>query len=143
MLANNVKNVTRTSSIRHGQQAAAESSAREKNEGHSLARTLFARESASLRLPVFRVWRHHRTAPSQLASSRRRRCAVAVSSRPFIALHHYTHSPYIPVETRGMPVRLRLQRFGRTHSPFYRMVAADSRAPRDGKFLEIVRMIND
>ena len=40
-----------------------------------------------------------------------------------------------------MPVRLRLQRFGRTHSPFYRMVAADSRAPRDGKFLEIVRMI--
>jgi small subunit ribosomal protein S16 len=37
-----------------------------------------------------------------------------------------------------MVVRLRLQRFGRTHSPFYRMVAADSRAPRDGKFLEIV-----
>jgi small subunit ribosomal protein S16 len=39
-----------------------------------------------------------------------------------------------------MPVRLRLQRFGKTHSPFYRMVAADSRAPRDGKFLEIVRV---
>lgn len=38
-----------------------------------------------------------------------------------------------------MVVRLRLQRFGRTHSPFYRMVAADARAPRDGKFLEIVR----
>lgn len=37
-----------------------------------------------------------------------------------------------------MVVRLRLQRFGRTHSPFYRMVAADARAPRDGKFLEIV-----
>ena len=37
-----------------------------------------------------------------------------------------------------MVVRLRLQRFGRTHSPFYRMVAADSRAPRDGKFLEIL-----
>jgi ribosomal protein S16 len=40
-----------------------------------------------------------------------------------------------------MPVRLRLQRFGRTHRPFYRMVAADSRAPRDGKHLEIVRSI--
>jgi Ribosomal protein S16 len=39
-----------------------------------------------------------------------------------------------------MPVRLRLQRFGRTHSPFYRMVAANSFAPRDGKFLEIVRV---
>jgi ribosomal protein S16 len=37
-----------------------------------------------------------------------------------------------------MVVRLRLQRFGRTHSPFYRMVAANARAPRDGKFLEIV-----
>ena len=37
-----------------------------------------------------------------------------------------------------MPVRLRLQRFGRKHRPFYRMVAADSRAPRDGKHLEIV-----
>uniref|UniRef100_A0A7S3PWJ7 30S ribosomal protein S16, chloroplastic n=1 Tax=Chaetoceros debilis TaxID=122233 RepID=A0A7S3PWJ7_9STRA len=41
-----------------------------------------------------------------------------------------------------MPVRLRLQRFGRTHRPFYRMVAADSRAPRDGKFLEIVGTYN-
>ena len=40
-----------------------------------------------------------------------------------------------------MVVRLRLQRFGRTHSPFYRMVAADSRSPRDGKHLEIVSMV--
>ena len=41
-----------------------------------------------------------------------------------------------------MVVRLRLQRFGRKHSPFYRMVAADSRAPRDGKFLELVSSPN-
>mmetsp|Transcript_18428 Transcript_18428/g.20644 ORF Transcript_18428/g.20644 Transcript_18428/m.20644 type:complete len:111 (-) Transcript_18428:17-349(-) len=41
-----------------------------------------------------------------------------------------------------MVVRLRLQRFGRTHSPFYRMVAANARAPRDGKFLEIVGTYN-
>eukprot|EP00553_Chaetoceros_curvisetus_P004561 CAMPEP_0204616904 /NCGR_PEP_ID=MMETSP0717-20131115/4037_1 /ASSEMBLY_ACC=CAM_ASM_000666 /TAXON_ID=230516 /ORGANISM="Chaetoceros curvisetus" /LENGTH=104 /DNA_ID=CAMNT_0051630295 /DNA_START=151 /DNA_END=465 /DNA_ORIENTATION=- len=41
-----------------------------------------------------------------------------------------------------MPVRLRLQRFGRKHRPFYRMVAADSRSPRDGKFLEIVGTYN-
>ena len=40
-----------------------------------------------------------------------------------------------------MVVRLRLQRFGRKHSPFYRMVAADARAPRDGKFLEIVSLL--
>ncbi|KAI2511391.1 Ribosomal protein S16 [Fragilaria crotonensis] len=41
-----------------------------------------------------------------------------------------------------MVVRLRLQRFGRTHSPFYRMVAADARSPRDGRFLEIVGTYN-
>ncbi|KAL7536143.1 hypothetical protein ACHAWF_005377 [Thalassiosira exigua] len=41
-----------------------------------------------------------------------------------------------------MVVRLRLQRFGRKHSPFYRMVAANSTAPRDGKFHEIVGTYN-
>ena len=35
-----------------------------------------------------------------------------------------------------MPVRLRLQRFGRLHKPFYHIVAADVKAPRDGRFLE-------
>jgi small subunit ribosomal protein S16 len=29
-------------------------------------------------------------------------------------------------------------RFGRKKRPFYRVVAADSRAPRDGKFLDIL-----
>lgn len=38
-----------------------------------------------------------------------------------------------------MVVRIRLQRFGAKHKPFYRIVAADSRAPRDGKFIERVR----
>ncbi|KAI5072389.1 hypothetical protein GOP47_0012495 [Adiantum capillus-veneris] len=33
-------------------------------------------------------------------------------------------------------VRLRLARFGRKNAPFYRIHAADSRSPRDGKFLE-------
>ena len=41
-----------------------------------------------------------------------------------------------------MVVRLRLQRFGRKHSPFYRMIAAHSKAPRDGRFLEIVGTYN-
>ena len=35
-----------------------------------------------------------------------------------------------------MPVRIRLQRFGRKKAPFYRLVAADSRSQRDGSFLE-------
>lgn len=37
-----------------------------------------------------------------------------------------------------MSVRLRLRRQGRKGRPFYHVVAADSRAPRDGKFLEKV-----
>lgn len=37
-----------------------------------------------------------------------------------------------------MAVKIRLQRFGSTHKPFYRVVAADSRRARDGKFLEIL-----
>ncbi|KAF1772679.1 Ribosomal protein S16 domain [Phytophthora cactorum] len=39
-----------------------------------------------------------------------------------------------------MVVRLRLARWGRKDLPFYRIVAADARAPRDGKHLEIVRL---
>jgi len=37
-----------------------------------------------------------------------------------------------------MAVRIRLSRHGRKKKPFYRIVAANSEAPRDGKFLEIV-----
>ncbi|MFB0998101.1 MAG: 30S ribosomal protein S16, partial [Flavobacteriales bacterium] len=35
-----------------------------------------------------------------------------------------------------MPVKIRLRRLGRKGRPFYHIVAADSRSPRDGKFLE-------
>ncbi|HEY8436448.1 MAG TPA: 30S ribosomal protein S16 [Haloplasmataceae bacterium] len=39
-------------------------------------------------------------------------------------------------------VKLRLQRFGSKKRPFYRIVAADSRAPRDGRFIEIIGTYN-
>lgn len=39
-------------------------------------------------------------------------------------------------------VKLRLQRFGAHKAPKYRIVAADSKSPRDGKFLEIVGTYN-
>lgn len=39
-------------------------------------------------------------------------------------------------------VRLRLRRRGRTHAPFYDIVAADSRTKRDGKFIERVGYYN-
>jgi len=35
-------------------------------------------------------------------------------------------------------VKLRLMRMGKKKQPTYRMVAADSRSPRDGRFIEIV-----
>jgi small subunit ribosomal protein S16 len=35
-------------------------------------------------------------------------------------------------------VKLRLVRFGKKKHPTYRVVAADSRSPRDGRFLDIV-----
>ena len=37
-----------------------------------------------------------------------------------------------------MAVKLRLMRMGKTKQPTYRVVAADGRSPRDGRFIEIV-----
>ncbi len=37
-----------------------------------------------------------------------------------------------------MAVKLRLKKMGAKKRPFYRIVAADARSPRDGKFIEIV-----
>lgn len=42
------------------------------------------------------------------------------------------------VEEIYMAVKLRLKRIGAKKAPFYRIVAADSRSPRDGRFIEIV-----
>jgi small subunit ribosomal protein S16 len=41
-----------------------------------------------------------------------------------------------------MAVKLRLKRMGTTKRPYYRIVAADSRSPRDGKFIELVGTYN-
>ena len=35
-----------------------------------------------------------------------------------------------------MAVKMRLKRMGQKKAPFYRVVVADSRSPRDGKFIE-------
>ena len=37
-----------------------------------------------------------------------------------------------------MAVKMRLKRMGQKKAPFYRIVVADSRSPRDGKFIEEV-----
>ena len=41
-----------------------------------------------------------------------------------------------------MAVKMRLTRVGSKKNPIYRVVVADSRAPRDGKFIEIVGRYN-
>jgi len=41
-----------------------------------------------------------------------------------------------------MAVRLRLTRIGSKKNPIYRVVVADSRSPRDGRFIEIVGRYN-
>jgi small subunit ribosomal protein S16 len=41
-----------------------------------------------------------------------------------------------------MAAKIRLARVGSKKNPIYRVVAADSRSPRDGKFIEIVGRYN-
>ncbi len=41
-----------------------------------------------------------------------------------------------------MAVRIRLKRLGAKKAPFYRIVIADSRSPRDGKFIKLLGTYN-
>ena len=41
-----------------------------------------------------------------------------------------------------MAVKIRLKRMGQKKAPFYRIVVADSRSPRDGRFIEEVGYFN-
>jgi small subunit ribosomal protein S16 len=41
-----------------------------------------------------------------------------------------------------MAVKIRLKRMGAKKRPFYRIVVADSRAPRDGRFIEEIGFYN-
>jgi len=41
-----------------------------------------------------------------------------------------------------MAVKIRLRRMGAKKAPFYRIVVADSRYPRDGRFIEEIGYVN-
>ncbi|HEY2421345.1 MAG TPA: 30S ribosomal protein S16 [Neobacillus sp.] len=41
-----------------------------------------------------------------------------------------------------MAVKIRLKRMGAKKTPFYRIVVADSRSPRDGRYIEVVGTYN-
>src|SRR5213076_2243284 len=70
--------------------------------------------------------------------ARRRRRARRARAR------HASRSPNARGKREGsqMAVKLRLTRVGSKKNPIYRVVAADSRSPRDGKFIEIVGRYN-
>ena len=39
-----------------------------------------------------------------------------------------------------MAVKIRLRRMGQKKAPFYRIIVADSRSPRDGRFIEEIKV---
>src|SRR5437762_6204789 len=41
-----------------------------------------------------------------------------------------------------MPAKIRLARHGKKHNAYYHIVVADSRAPRDGRFIEVIGKYN-
>ena len=41
-----------------------------------------------------------------------------------------------------MAVKIRLRRMGQKKSPFYRIIVADSKSPRDGRFIEEIGTYN-
>jgi small subunit ribosomal protein S16 len=43
---------------------------------------------------------------------------------------------------KDMAVKIRLKRMGAKKAPFYRVVVADARAPRDGRFIEEIGYYN-
>lgn len=48
----------------------------------------------------------------------------------------------IILEVTQMAVKIRLKRMGAKKAPFYRIVAADSRSPRDGRDIEVIGTYN-
>jgi len=46
------------------------------------------------------------------------------------------------LKNKSMPVKIRLTRRGKKKAPFYHIVIADSRAPRDGRFIESIGRYN-
>ncbi|CAO2192132.1 unnamed protein product, partial [Urochloa humidicola] len=88
------------------------------------------------------------------ASHQRRRSAPPPRRVPFPSIPPLSRNPPLSPTTPTAPrrrrreegvemvVRIRLARFGCRNRPFYRLMAADSRSPRDGKHLEVLGYYN-
>ncbi len=64
--------------------------------------------------------------------------SIRVADRPVTQVHSTRPPPIAAERDNTVAVRLRLTRVGKKKQPSYRIVAADSRSPRDGRYLEIV-----
>ncbi len=54
----------------------------------------------------------------------------------------FDHDVYTPRKEYTLAVRIRLKRMGAKKRPFYRVVVADARSPRDGRFIETLGTYN-
>src|SRR6059036_3790864 len=86
------------------------------------------------------VGRFDRAGPITNGPGSRCRTSTSESSRKIRARRRAPVAP--PTggerERNHVAVKLRLMRMGKKKQPTYRIVAADSRSPRDGRFIEIV-----
>ena len=62
---------------------------------------------------------------------------ISLHTGPDRILYQYTAK-----EVKEMAVKIRLRRMGQKKAPFYRIVVADSRSPRDGRFIEEIGTYN-
>ena len=62
--------------------------------------------------------------------------------RTFISLQKQFYIQKLNKEEIKMAVKIRLTRMGDKKAPFYRVVVADSRSPRDGKFIDVIGTYN-
>ena len=107
-----------------------------------------------------RNWRFKETEARRGASERVPVVSASVEDEEGLSYGFYRRSRALPGEqllsppARSLPidafnerkeyvaVRMRLTRVGSKKNPIYRVVVADSRSPRDGKFIEIVGRYN-
>ena len=91
----------------------------------------------SICLRICRTWLTCWTLVPLPAAMRARRGPLMISG-----FRRSSWSRHNDKEEGEMAVRMRLTRVGSKKNPIYRVVVADSRSPRDGKFIEIVGRYN-
>ena len=90
---------------------------------------------------IYSMTPEERAKPELINPSRKRRiaagCGMQVEDVNKLLAQHKQIKLFINfLEENQMAVKIRLRRMGAKRAPFYRVVVADSKSPRDGKFIE-------